>query len=356
MPRIVHIVGTGTIGEPLIGLLADHRADFGIDEVTFHKRAPIRTDRAKIQELIGRRGARLAVDADRHDAFVDFGMRPTYTAEEALERATVVIDCTPTGNENKELTYEGLVDTVRGFIAQGSEFGFGKLYARGVNDRALVPGEDRFVQIASCNTHNLAVILETVAFDAGGYDNLEAARFLVIRRANDISQDDGYCPSPMVNKHTDPTFGTHHARDVFHLYRSLGVDLRGLFSSSLKVNTQYMHTIHFSVRLKAATTLEQILETIKDNDRLALTWKTSANAVFSFGRDHGHYGRILNQTVFCQPSLHVSQDGREVTGFCFTPQDGNPLLSSVAAMLWFLEPSTYESRLQALKPYFFDEV
>ena len=139
-------------------------------------------------------------------------------------------------------------------------------------------------------------------------------------------------------------------------YRSMGVELKGLFSSSLKVNTQYMHTIHFSVRLKAATTIEQILGTIQKNDRLALTWKTSANAVFSYGRDHGHYGRILNQTVFCQPSLHVSPDGREVTGFCFTPQDGNPLLSSVAATLWFLDPSSYESRLQALKPYFFDEV
>jgi uncharacterized membrane protein YphA (DoxX/SURF4 family) len=37
-------------------------------------------------------------------------------------------------------------------------------------------------------------------------------------------------------------------------------------------------------------------------------------------------------------------------------QDGNPLLSSVAATLWFLDPSSYEGRLQALKPYFFDEV
>ena len=36
MPNIVHVVGTGTIGEPLIGLLADHREHFGIDEVTFH--------------------------------------------------------------------------------------------------------------------------------------------------------------------------------------------------------------------------------------------------------------------------------------------------------------------------------
>ena len=102
--------------------------------------------------------------------------------------------------------------------------------------------------------------------------------------------------------------------------------------------------------------MDGILEAIQKNDRLAVTWKTSSNAVFSFGRDHGHYGRILNQTVFVLPSLHVSQDGREVTGFCFTPQDGNPLLSSVSGALWCLDPKSYETRIQALKPYFFDEV
>ena len=34
--KIVHVVGTGTIGEPLIGLLCDFKNQVGIDEVTFH--------------------------------------------------------------------------------------------------------------------------------------------------------------------------------------------------------------------------------------------------------------------------------------------------------------------------------
>ena len=41
----VHVIGTGTIGEPLIGLLCDHKDQLGIDEVTFHKRTPQKTDR-----------------------------------------------------------------------------------------------------------------------------------------------------------------------------------------------------------------------------------------------------------------------------------------------------------------------
>ena len=45
-----------------------------------------------------------------------------------------------------------------------------------------------------------------------------------------------------------------------------------------------------------------------------------------------------------------------MTGFCFTPQDGNPLLSSVSGALWLLDAGSYEDRLQCLRPYFFDEV
>ena len=54
MKNIVHIVGTGTIGEPLIGLFVDFGARMGIDEVTFHKRTPLVSDRAKLEHLMAR--------------------------------------------------------------------------------------------------------------------------------------------------------------------------------------------------------------------------------------------------------------------------------------------------------------
>ena len=77
--------------------------------------------------------------------------------------------------------------------------------------------------------------------------------------------------------------------------------------------------------------------------------------MFSFGRDQGHFGRILNQTVIPLSTLAMPTDTR-VVGFCFTPQDGNSLLSSVAAALHFIHPGDFEERIQVLKPYFFDEV
>jgi hypothetical protein len=50
------------------------------------------------------------------------------------------------------------------------------------------------------------------------------------------------------------------------------------------------------------------------------------------------------------------RDGHEITGFCFTPQDGNSLLSSVAAAAWLLDPDIYDERLHTLKPYLFEAI
>lgn len=56
--NIVHVIGTGTIGEPLICLLADLKKDLCIDEVSFSKRTPLLVDRSKVANLV-KRGARL---------------------------------------------------------------------------------------------------------------------------------------------------------------------------------------------------------------------------------------------------------------------------------------------------------
>lgn len=350
--KIVHVVGTGTIGEPLIGLLADNRAHFGIDEVTFHKRTPLVTEKAKVADLVAR-GASLAVDDNRKATFEELGHTPKYETREAIERATVVIDCTPVGNEMKDEFYKDAKGPL-GFMAQGSEFGFGKMYARGINDDALVSGDDKFLQIVSCNTHNMSVLVKTLAMDADGTSRLEDGRFLCIRRANDISQDSGFVASPTVEGHNDERFGTHHARDSHALFETMGYDLN-LFSSALKLNTQYMHSMHFALTLDRDITLDEVKDRLMGNTRVAVTHKKSANQVFSFGRDHGYFGRIMSQAVVALETLAV-RNGHEVVGFSFTPQDGNPLLSTVAAMLWYLDPETRDEKIDVLRRYLFTEI
>jgi len=351
--KIVHVVGTGTIGEPLIGLLCDAQEDLGIDEVTFYKHSPVLTDRPKLKGLINR-GANLAVAEEKLKDFQELGLEPVYTGEEAIKRASVVVDCTPkgTGLMNKEKYYKKYKNKIKGFLAQGSEFGFGKMYAVGINDEAITP-KDQFIHIVSCNTHNIAVLINTLAIE-GKKNLLKEGRFLCIRRANDISQVKSFIPSPQVGSHKDPGMGTHHAVDVYHLYKTLGIDLN-VFSSALKLNTQYMHCIWYDLKLNKKTTKDEIIQNFIDNPRVAVTHKKDANLVFSFGRDHGHYGRILDQTVSVIPSIHVLNEN-EVFGFCFTPQDGNSILSSITATVRFLYPNCYEEKLRCLGAFLLQEV
>ena len=59
-----------------------------------------------------------------------------------------------------------------------------------------------------------------------------------------------------------------------------------------------------------------------------------------------------------RPSLAVRKvnGDYEVVGASFTSQDGNSLLSSIAATCWLLDPGSYDERIACLQPLFFDEV
>jgi glyceraldehyde-3-phosphate dehydrogenase (NAD(P)) len=350
--NIVHVIGTGTIGEPLIGILADMRKTLGVDEITFAKRTPLLIDRSKVLNL-NKRGAEFAAEHSKWSEFQKLGMEPTYDFEEAIARANVVIDCTPSGSglSNKRQFYERYSKTVQGFLAQGSEFGFGKPYAYRINDEAL-NGQDQFIQVVSCNTHNIAAMVKTLAFEKGS-NFLVNGKFLCIRRANDISDSDGMSPAPTVSKHDGP-WGTHHARDAYHLFKTLGVS-PNLFSSSLKVNSQYMHCIWFDLVTSSKISLDDVTERIMKNPMVATTYKDMASLVFSFGRDHGRFGRILNQAVVVLPTLHVRNEN-EVLGFCFTPQDGNSLFTSVAATVRLLHPKSHREIMNQLDSMLFKEI
>ena len=354
--KTVLVVGTGTIGEPLIAMLSRSRAALGVDRVLFHKHSALKGDRSKVHALQAT-GAELVVHAEKWQTFVELQMQPAMTFTDALEASAVVIDCTPIGNKMKQDMYLQYACPERLFIAQGSEYGFGHMYARKANDETLdaaIQGKtEKFVQVVSCNTHNLSVLVRLLGFDDDQLV-LDEGRFLCMRRATDISQGDEFIPAPEVGKHDDPVFGTHHAHDAVHLFHTKGIDLN-LFSSAIKLNTQYMHAIYFQIRRNRPITLAEVEARFRSDDLVAMSFKRSAATVFSFGRDHGLYGRILNQTVISSPTLAV-RGGNEVIGYCFTPQDGNSLLSSIAATCYHLDPSTYVERIQVFKPYFFAEV
>lgn len=363
----VLIVGTGTIGKPLINLFLKQRDELRISQIIFHKNKPEIKCRGMLEDFI-KGGAHLAVYGERFEEFKKLleprNLAPSYTFKEALEKSEVVIDCTDKGiaRKLKEQYYGDYSDKF--FIAQGSENGFGKPYAFSVNDQALKPGEDRFIQVVSCNTHQVLCLLKTVALDPDNRgewrkDNLVRARFYLARRGADVSQDDiTIGPEVGIPDHYD-YHGSHQGADAMRVLATIDPEILDIHTVADTFDNPYMHVVNFEITLKEKTAARDIENRFRFNPLTAVTYETRANRVFSDGRDRGEYGRILNQTVVCLPSLQVVRDGYEIHGRCFTPQDGNALLSSIAALLWFKYPENYKQILKEhffKRPFLFDEV
>jgi len=348
MSKNVLVIGTGTIGEPLIGLLADHKDSLGLDNVIFFKRTPLSDERGKVESLI-RKGAKLVSTSEALSEFHQLGFDEALDVEQAYADSDVIIDCTPSGNENWDKVYSSL-DQSKRFMAQGSEHGFGPFFAWGINNEVLSEDSNRYL-IASCNTHNIASIVKSFALDE--QRELVEGKFVCLRRANDVSQNESFSPSPTITKHSNQEFGTHHARDVHELFAQDGRDLN-LFSSAIKLPTQYMHTLWFSLVFKDGIKYKDIMKNLNNSEFLMATEKMSSNKVFSFGRDHGYHGRILSHGVVAEQSLHVKDN--ILTGYCFTPQDGNALLSSVAGTVQHYYKNDWQKKMEVFNRYIFKNI
>lgn len=350
MKRNIMVVGMGTIGNPLLGLFLSLKDQLGFGDIFFTKSSPKIQDIPEVESLV-RRGGKFTVSEARFDDFRKAGMNPERPFEEALCLADVIIDCTPkgTGLENKKNMYCNLEESVSGFIAQGSEKGFSPIpYAYRISDNLLLGNPDeKYIWVVSCNTHAVTSIVWTIALDQGALPvtNLRKGEFTLIRRVSDISQAKSI-PAIEVDKPGNTFYGSHQAQDAANLFEK-AVDWRPpIFSSALKGNNQYMHVTVFSLELDELVDLREILARVDRNPLVALTHKNQPNLVFSFGRDHGHYGRLLNQVVIYVDSL--SAMGNFIRGTAYTPQDGNSLLSSLAATLWKLYGEAYREMIEEL--------
>lgn len=355
------IVGLGTIGKPLARLFLKVQKELGITEVIIHKNSPALKHRGMLARF-RQCGASLAVYKEKQDEFKKLlepaGFHPDYTFEEAIERADVVIDCSDKGRVLKESHYARLARPEQGIIAQGSEKGFGKPYAYTVNDDALDVRQDQYLQVVSCNTHQILSILKTLVFDHEGAANLVRARFHLNRRDADISQTKGNV-GVEIGEPVDAQYGSHQAADAARVLKTIMDAPINIHSQADILNQPFMHVVSFMLDIRGSLTKEEVERRFRANPLTAVAYYKTNNEIFSEGRDFGHFGRILNQTVAHIPSLEVREGGREIIGTCSTPQDGNALLSSVAATLWFRNPSGYREEMKKhfyKLPFIFDEV
>lgn len=366
---VILIVGLGTIGEPLAHLFLQLKKELGVSELIIHKNTPDLKDRGMLKRF-HKIGAKLAVYEEKKKDFKNLlaskGFGPDYTFEEALNLADVVIDCAKEkiGLQLKEKYYErwSRLRPKMGFIAQGSEKGFGKPYAYGINDEFLVSRIDRFIQVVSCNTHQLLCLLKTLVFDGYGLDKFVRGRFYLNRRASDISQTSSTVGIE-TSEPTHPFYGSHQGEDAARVIATLGPLYDGIDIHTIadKSNNPFMHVVSFNIIVKAPASRESVEEMLRRNPLVGVTYGQTNNGVFSIGRDWGNFGRILNQTVVCLPTLQVIERGpdeSEIIGRCFTPQDGNSLLSSVAATLFFQNPDVYRLKTREVlcrEPFLFED-
>ena len=353
LKKDVLVMGVGTIGEPLTRIMLTHAKEMGLGDIYFAKASP--TNLSTVRMLV-ESGAKFCVWDDLQPKFLPVLERHkieiTDTIENILEKVAVVADCTNRGNILKKEIYENL-DGPYGFIAQGSEEGFGHPLAYGINDNTLKPGDHKFIQVVSCNTHNLLAVLRVMEHLGG---EIESADFVLMRRMSDISQVGKAIPSPYVDpiKEKYGGFGSHQSYDANRVMRTLDKNMEGrIHSTALRLDNQLMHMNRFSIRVKNKLTVKKVLSYMYDDPLISVSYLNSMNLVFSKGRDHGFYGRIFNQSVVLRDSIEVSPDGKNVFGTCFTPQDGNSLLTSVAATLWLLDPKTWRKKVAVMDKYLF---
>lgn len=362
MPKknVVLVVGMGTIGLPLIGLLLDLRKTLNLGEVIFTKSRANHQSSPEIRAL-QKRGASFAIDYERFRDFRNIGIEAEHDIKEALRIADVVVDCTPSrlANDLKVRMYSAQEDVTKGFIAQGGANGFGVPFIHGINDEVIDFENETYLQVLSCNTHAISSIIHAVAVREGK-SLLKHGFFVCNRRDNDIGQASNTVASPTVNAHDYDFFGTHHASDVCRVFQTINLSL-DVVSSAMKLPTRFMHVIHFNLSLSEPLTIQSLLKCLKHSPFIATTLTNNTGQIFSYGRDHGPCGRILNHAVVpvFEKALWVSKGGQQVAGFAFTPQDGNSLMSSLAAVTRFLNPNPQDAEplLQRIRSdYLFSEI
>lgn len=309
----VLLLGLGNIGTTLANVLLAQRELLGLAALRLQKGTPKPYLEADL-DLLRARGAEVVTGRDlaAHGEGIDY-----------------IFDCRGAGMPLADKAALAAMPQLRGAVAQGSEHGFGVPYVTGVND-AAVRGE-RFVQVASCNAHAVATLLRVFAGD--DLAALVRGDFVVVRRSEDIGAHERLVSGTVVSRHAEP-LGTHHAAAAQRIYATRGIHVE-VTSSDVTTPSQLMHTLRFSLTLRGERSAADAQAAIAREPLLATTQKFDANRLFELGRRYGVQGRLYAHAIVVANDLliHHRDGNTEVRGWAFVPQEGNTILSTLAAFL-----------------------
>lgn len=316
----VLVNGVGNVGTTLVHLLAKYAGVLSIDEIFVHKNQLLPWEHNDLQWI-----ADLGVTVCRSDPesaqFVAY--------DDVIDDIDYVFECTAAGGGMRRKPHYQNLDNLAGVCAQGSEKGFGIPYMASVNDDRI-RGE-KFVHIVSCNTHGTAAVIRALGGEK--LADLEWADVVVVRRSEDVGDHERLVGANVVARHRDAAVGTHHGVDVCDLFATIGVDVE-LTTSDVTTPSQMMHAARFCVRLDEPPDRPP-QQLFGEAPYLAVTEKFDSNRVFELGRRYGFQGRIYSHAVVVANNLLVA-DGT-IRGWMFVPQEGNTMLSTIAAFLYQTE-------------------
>ncbi len=218
-----------------------------------------------------------AAISDRVEAFEKAGIEVKGTVEDLLEKADIVVDCSPgkVGAENKSLYKKAGVKA----IFQGGE----KAHVAETSFSALSNYDDatgkNFVRVVSCNTTGLARVLAILK----DMYSIRKVRATMIRRVVDPKEDkkgllNGIMPDPV-------KLPSHHAEDVKTVLPDVNI-----VTTAFKVPTTLMHLHSIAVEIDDDAKPEDVISRFESEPRIILFSKedgfTSTAKIIEFAREY----------------------------------------------------------------------
>ena len=262
----IAVNGYGTIGKRVADAI---RAQDDMEVIGISKTKP-NYEAAVAHQL----GYDIYCPAENVGAFEKAGMPAAGTIEEMIEKADLIVDCTPggIGEGNKPLYQKAGVKA----IWQGGEShtltGF-SFNAASNYDKAL--GRD-LVRVVSCNTTGLCRVISPIDRELG----VNKVRVTIARRAadpNDIKK------GPINAIVLDPVkLPSHHGPDVMSVLPQINIT-----STALKIPTTLMHMHVVNMEVNTDCTAEAIKKIFSSQSRIRFVGQgiTSTAEIMEVARD-----------------------------------------------------------------------
>jgi len=229
-------------------------------------------------KLAIKRGYKLyAAIPERVEAFEKAGLKVEGTIEDLLDKADIVVDCSPgkVGAENKAKYYER--KGIKAIFQGGEKKDVAEVSFNALANYDSARGK-RYVRVVSCNTTGLVRLLYLIKENFG----IKKVRAVMIRRVVDPKEDkkglvNGIAPNPVA-------VPSHHGPDVQTVLPDVNI-----VTTAFKVPTTLMHVHSIMVELENDAKADDVIEVLDKEPRILLVSEedgfTSTAKVIEFARE-----------------------------------------------------------------------